>query len=852
MPAAGAVYATPSPAGGWPPRGRHRGAPGSPGGAGVTERDQADVAAPDSELGARRAPTPNSTPNSTPSSTPSPVPSPAPRPSLANLGLGFSLGVGLYFVATEPVPGPAILGLLALVLAGLWLHRLPRALAALVLGFCWAHLWVCSVLCHPLSDELAQQDLTIVGRIASLPDETAERTRFLFQVERMLHEGSPVDVTGRVRLSWYEDALPLRAGERWRFSARLKPPHGFMNPGGFDYERWLFRQQVKATGYVRAKPPPRRLETDPGAFWLDRWRQVLRERLRQALPQGVGAALVPALVIGDRGGLTPTQWGVFSRTGTSHLMAISGLHVGLVAGALFLLARRAWALIPGLALRVAAPRAGAFAALVAALGYAALAGFAVSTQRALVMLAVVLIAVVVGRTLRPGSALMVALAAVLLVDPAAVLDYGFWLSFGAVAVLFYALGRRLGPPGWVARWGAAQWSIALGLLPLLIAFFGQASLIAPLVNLLAVPLFGLLLPLILLATLTFLISGWVWPLLAVDWLLTQSYALLAWASELPWATLMLGWRPGWVWLMAGLGTLLLLAPRAVPGRWLGAVLLLPLWLVRPPAPAFGELQVTLLDVGQGLAGVLRTQGHTLIYDAGPRFRSGFNTGEAVVAPYLRHQGIGAIDLLMVSHADQDHAGGVDGLLARVKARRILTGEPEALAHAGAEPCRRGQEWRWDGVDFAVLHPTDGAESGNDSSCVLRVSVGETAVLWPGDVEASVEHELLQRDPQGLEAKILVAGHHGSASSTTVPFLQAVSPQLVLFSMGWKNRFGFPAPVVRERVAAMEAASLDTASAGAIELHIGADGELGSVRVFRRSANRLWRHRPAPAIPAEAE
>ncbi|MFP4062772.1 MAG: DNA internalization-related competence protein ComEC/Rec2, partial [Halochromatium sp.] len=590
-----------------------------------------------------------------------------PGPGLALIGLGFAGGAGGYFLATDPVPWLAILGLamlasLLLALSGRWRRWLGWPLTAVALGLCWSHLWVCSLLCAPFPEALVQQDVTVVGRIAALPDVTRERARFVFAVERLSHAGEAIDFSGRVRLSWYRDAPALMAGERWRFTVRLKLPHGFANPGGFDYERWLFRQRIKATGYVRAEPPPQRLEAGAGRYWLHRWRQHLRERLRQALPAGVGAALVPALVIGDRSALAPADWQVFSRTGTAHLIAISGLHVGLVAGALLVLIRRAWVLFPGLALRLAAPRAGALAALAAAFGYAALAGFAISTQRALVMLAVVLIAVLMGRTLRAASALLLALAAVLLVDPAAVLDYGFWLSFGAVAVLLYALRGRLGPPGWIARWGAAQWAVGLGLLPLLIAFFGQASLIAPLVNLLAVPLFGLLLPVILLATLAFLLSDWDWPLLAVDGLLTQGHALLAWAAELPWATLILGGRPGWVWLLAGLGTLLLLAPRGVPGRWLGILLLLPLGLVRPSAPAPGELQVTLLDVGQGLAGVLRTHRHTLVYDTGPGFPSGFNTGEAVVAPYLRHRGIDSIDLLIISHADLDHAGGLQGLL----------------------------------------------------------------------------------------------------------------------------------------------------------------------------------------------
>ncbi|MEA3638859.1 MAG: DNA internalization-related competence protein ComEC/Rec2 [Lamprobacter sp.] len=802
-----------------------------------------------------------------------------PRAGPVAISLGFALGVGSYFLAAEPPPHLAVVVLLVLAAVGRLLHRIDWPLVVLALGFCWSHLWACSLLCAPFPDALAQQDLTLIGRIASLPDATTERTRFLFDVEQTLDAGTPIPFKGRVRLSWYQQAPPLLAGERWQFKARLKPPHGFINPGGFDYERWLFRQQVKATGYVRMQDRPQQLAAGAGGYWLSRWRQRLRERLYQALPSGVGAALIPALVIGDRSGLNPSQWTVFSRTGTSHLIAISGLHVGLVSAAIFVLARRLWARVPGLALRIAAPRAAALPALLAAFGYAALAGFSVSTQRALVMLAVVLVAIMAGRTLRPSSAVAVALAAVLLIDPAAVLDYGFWLSFGAVGVLLYALGWRLGPPGWIARWGAAQWAVALGLLPLLIAFFGRASLIAPLVNLVAVPLFGLCLPVILIASLAFLATGWASPLVAVSGLLSQGYSLLVSAASLPWASVTLGGRPDWVWLIAGLGALLLLAPRGLPGRWLGLILLLPLWLLRPAAPAPGTLQVALLDVGQGLAAVIRTHRHTLVYDTGPGFRSGFNTGEAVVAPYLRHLGIRRIDLLMISHADQDHAGGVRGLLDSVRAQRILSGEPDQLekllqasdaaapadragtrstgrdpdAKAGAEPvrvetCLAGQRWHWDAVDFEILHPTEPIESGNNSSCVLRIALGKTALLWPGDAEAAVERSLLQRKGDALRSEILVAAHHGSASSTTQPFLDAVSPQWVLFSMGWKNRFGFPSPPVRARVAASGAASLDTASAGAIELSLDPSGELRMARPYRERADRLWRHRPAPAMP----
>ena len=775
-----------------------------------------------------------------------------PRPgSLAPSALGFAAGAGLYFLQPQPAPALAIALLLGLAGAGLLSRRMPWALAAVGLGFCWAHLWACALLCNPFPQELAGEDVRAVGRIASLPDRNARRTRFLFRITALESEAGAVGFGGLVRLSWYRDAPALAAGERWRLRLRLKPPHGFVNPGGFDYERWLFRQQVAATGYVRDAGVAERLAAGAGPYWLDRWRQGLRARLHAALPAGVGRALIPALVIGERGGLGPAQWQVFSRTGTSHLIAISGLHVGLVAGAVFLLVRRLWARLPALALRLAAPRAGAAAGLLAALGYAALAGFAVSTQRALVMLAVVLGALIAGRTLRPAAALVLALGAVLLADPAAVLDYGFWLSFGAVALLLYALGQRLGPPGMVARWGAAQWAVAVGLFPLLILFFGSASLVAPLINLIALPLFGVLLPLVLSAAVMTLASGWALPLVLAAWPLEQGYALLERVADAPWAAATLGGRPDWAWGAALLGVVLVLAPRGLPGRWLGAVMLLPLWLAEPRGPPRGALDLALLDVGQGLAAVLRTAEHAVVYDVGPRFPSGFNTADAVVLPYLRQAGIDRLDLLILSHADQDHAGGVRELVDALPVARVLSGEPGELVEVGAQPCRRGQNWRWDDVRFRVLHPSDGSESGNDSSCVLRVTAGGASLLLTGDIGAPVERALAQREGRALSSRVLVAGHHGSASSSTAVFVDAVQPEWVLFSAGWMNRWGFPAEAVRDRILARGARTLNTATSGAIELRLGPGAEVAISGLGRTRAARLWRHRPAAAGAAAA-
>jgi competence protein ComEC len=458
------------------------------------------------------------------------------------------------------------------------------------------------------------------------------------------------------------------------------------------------------------------------------------------------------------------------------------------------------------------------------------------------MLAVVLGAVLFSRAIRPVSGIALALFAVLIVDPLAVLSFGFWLSFGAVTALLYSLGQRPGAQRHWRQWGRAQWAVALGLLPLLLLLFGRASLIAPLVNLVAVPLFSLvLLPGVLIASFLGLVTGLEQPLIALATLLEWGFDLLHAASGWSWATTTVSLRPIWVWAAAFSGAVLLLAPRGLPGRWLGLVLLLSVPMERPEAPGPGEVRFTLLDVGQGLAAVVRTSRHTLVYDTGPRFPSGFNTGSAVVLPYLRSQGIGRIDTLVVSHADQDHAGGLAGLKGRIPIDRVLSGEADRIASDSALPCIAGTVWHWDGVDFGILHPVDAELEGNDSSCVLRVSTGDTSVLLTGDIGASVEADLEAAQHERLRSTILVAAHHGSDTSTSTEFLQAVAPRYVLYGVGFANRFGFPSLAVRERVAGFGAQQVSTARTGAIAFRLRADG-LEGPWLRRRDERRLWTHR----------
>jgi competence protein ComEC len=719
----------------------------------------------------------------------------------------------------------------------------------LLAGCLWVTLRAGSLLADRLPTELEGTDLRVEGRIADLPVTGERGLRFVFDIERAWQNNQPVDVPRTVQLSIHGATPVLRVGDAWTFNVRLKRPHGFQNPGGFDYEAHLFQQRIRATGYVREHEPHRLIAplgtladgVLPG-YRLNRFRQVLSARIQTLLPDNRFAPMITAFANGDDDAIPDDQWQVLTHTGTGHLIAISGMNIGLVAGLVFFLARWLWSLPGVTVLWVAAPLIAAGFALLAALGYAALAGFAIPTQRALVMLTVVLGGVFLRRRTTPSVLLAVALLAVLLVDPLAVMSPGFWLSFAAVAVILYALSGAAAE-GWKARlaaWGRIQWVVALGLLPLLLFLFQQASLIGPFANLAAIPVVETV---VIPATLLGVAGSFFLP----DSLVAWPFLLAAQAMALLWPLLELlanlegmQWAqhnpPLWTLAAALVGILLLLAPRGFPARWLGAVWLLPIFLVRPAMPAPGEAWLTLLDVGQGLSAVVQTAGHTLVYDTGARLSARFDAGRAVVVPFLRHAGVTHVDALIVSHGDNDHLGGSASLLAAMPVARVLSSVPERLVNA--EPCRSGQAWEWDGVRLSILHPqADSRLEGNNRSCVLRVESRFGVALLPGDIAARAERELLVRADEALRADILVVPHHGSKSSSTESFLDAVRPGVALLPVGYRNRYRHPHPVVvaryRERGIALE----DSASAGAITLRLGEQGL--QRRRYRETEHRYW-------------
>ena len=725
-----------------------------------------------------------------------------------------------------------------------------RLTAWLACGFLWALAHAHWLLLGLLPLHLEGQELVVVGEVTGLPSQDPWRRRFDLDVNSTRIGTTRVDFAGRVRLNWYQNAPAVVPGERWQLRVRLKRPRGLVNPGGFDYELWLFRRGVMATGYVLDRAGNRRLgtRTYPGLTSL---RYGLASRIASHFGDEPLAAVVAALAVGERGDMTNDQWYALRVTGTSHLMAISGLHIGLVAGLAFYLARALWSLGGASVLWIAAPRAAALVAMAAALVYAGLAGFSIPTQRALIMLTVLMVGVYTRRRLAASTSLATALAAVLVLDPFAVLSPGFWLSFTAVAVILLGMrgrvGRRsdsLGRRLWW-QWGRVQWLVAIGLLPVTLALFLEYPLVAPVANLVAVPWTGfVVVPAVLCAVSVLLpfpeLGGM---LLDVSlWATGLLWAVIQWFADLELTVRAPRAPPGPILGAALLGAWVLILPRGVPCRGVALAWLVPLFLWPVPRPGPGDYWLTLLDVGQGLAVVVRTRRHTLLYDAGPRYRGGFDTGNAVVVPYLRHVGVRHVDRLILSHGHRDHDGGAGAVIRELGVDRLLTNV--TYWRDRAMPCRAGIQWSWDAVEFLILHPENPrASAGNDASCVLKVVGTGGSTLLSGDIERSAETHLVHRLGTGLRADVLVVPHHGARTSSSPEFLDAVVPEFALISTGYRNRYGFPHDEVTRRLSVRSVSIYDTAYQGAITLSIGARGGIEVMRLEREAERRIWRAKP---------
>lgn len=729
-----------------------------------------------------------------------------------------------------------------------WQRKLRRAAFAAFafsLGFFYAAFCAQQRLADKLPDEWQGVDIEVVGVVAELPHQREGGLSFAFDVEQTATTGA--DVPAHILLSTYDkgQTLPVRAGERWRFMVRLKQPHGTANPYGFDFEAWMLERKLRASGYVRDSDRNARLDESVNApgYLIERLREKVRERLQQVLGAAPYSGVLAALSIGDQGSIPAAQWQVFTRTGVNHLMSISGLHITMFATLAYALIYALWRRSTRLALAFPAQKAAAIAGLAAALAYALLSGFSVPAQRTVYMLATVAMALLLSRRAAPSQLLAAALTVVLMSDPWAVMAPGFWLSFGAVALILFVSANRIGKSHWLAEYGRVQWAMMAGMAPPLLALFQQVSLVSPIANAFAIPVVSFVVaPLAIL--------GAAIPVDGVLWLAHGAMSLcmtaLEWLDRLPDAVWQQHAPPAWSIVLGMAGALWLLLPRGFPARWLGAFLLLPMFLALPKAPGEGTVRMVVFDVGQGLSVAMQTHAHALLYDAGPDFPGEADSGNRILVPSLRAQGIAQLDGLMLTHDDTDHTGGALSVMQAMPIGWLSSSLPEdspiVQQAKSSQHCADGQHWDWDGVHFEVLHPSrasyaDDGVSKNNRGCTLRVSTGANSILLAADIEKESEQRLLQLHPDKLPARLLVVPHHGSKTSSTPAFVKLVHPQYAVFTAGYRNRFGHPKEEVVERYRTIGSEVLRSDADGAVIVEMDEQGL--HIEPWRRTHARYW-------------
>jgi competence protein ComEC len=731
-----------------------------------------------------------------------------------------------------------------------WL-RIVQQILLLVFALCSGFFYAAGIAQHRLADELAStwqgRDISLTGVVAEMPRQHQRGLSFLLDVEQV--STPEVHVPRHIMLSTYIDKkhepLVLHAGERWQLTVRLKQPHGTSNPYNFDFEAWALELNLRAMGYVNNKGDNHRVDEhvfSPG-YTIERIREAVRTHFQQVLGKAPYIGVLGALAIGDQDSITPAQWQVFTRTGVNHLMSISGLHITMLAGFAYAFCYWLWRRSAHLTLLIPARKVAAIIGFLVALGYALLAGYGVPAQRTVYMLATVAIALWSSRNIAPSQLLAIALLVVTLFDPWAVLSPGFWLSYGAVALIFFITANRLSTGGWLIEYARVQWAMSIGLIPLLLAMFQQISLVSPLANIFAIPLVSfIVVPLTLLGA-----------LLPFDWLLQlahQSMSIcmfaLEWLNSLPDAVWTQHAPPAWCIVVGMFGILWILLPSGFPARWLGALMLLPMFFITPETPPYGALRMLVFDVGQGLAVSIQTQNHALLFDTGPDFNGEANSGNRILVPALRGLGIAQLDGLILSHNDLDHTGGAASVLQAMPISWVdssLESDNEILQPVhDSRRCVDGQNWDWDGVHFEILHPSRASYrqdniSTNNLGCVLRVSSGTQIILLAADIEKASEKRLLKLHADKLPATLLVVPHHGSKTSSTPDFVQKVHPRFAIFTVGYRNKFHHPKPEVVERYSDIGSELFRSDEDGAIIVQMNAVDL--TLERYRKSHARYW-------------
>jgi competence protein ComEC len=734
--------------------------------------------------------------------------------------------------------------LIVTLIAGLitWRCGLLRYFSCYMAGFLWSYFFASTLLQQTFPAALEGRDVRITGHVLSLPEISDFAIQFDFAIDQLADRQGP-DRTGpgKVRLNWYKPYPSIMPGQYLDLTVRLKRPHGYMNPRGFDYEAWLFQQQIRATGYVRSHHPNK--QDVSTRLTVNSVRQSLRDRQDVLLETADSNALLLALTIGDQSRITRSQWKTLAATGTGHLISISGLHIGLVAMFTFFVGRWIWPLWFRGVMFMPAPLFACLLALLAATIYAALAGFTVPVQRSWIMIIVFTLPIITGKRIASADSFVLALLVVLLLDPLAVLSTSFWLSYGAVLILLLVPGNTLGGTGTspLSRWLRTQLFIFIGLITTIIIWFNQITPVSMIANAIAIPWVSFItVPLVLSGTGVMLIheTAGKYLLEAGGWTLDLVWPLLEYLASLDQFMVTVARPPVLALVAAITGTALLFMPVGMPLKWLGLFWFLPLFFPQQRLPGHGTFEAVVLDVGQGLAVVVRTRNHLLLYDTGPGFSTGFNAGWAVILPYLQSAGENRIDRLIVSHGDMDHIGGLRDILASIEVTHVSSSVPHRIDFRRVERCEAGQSWEWDGIRFEILSPV-GADSltGNNASCVLKVGNGYNSILLSGDMEKKAEMLMLERGTETINSAVLVAPHHGSATSSSPDFIRAVTPEYAIFSAGFLNRFRLPKQDIMQRYVQAGTKTLNTAETGAISIQFGKG--VYTMVTEREQASRFW-------------
>jgi len=698
-------------------------------------------------------------------------------------------------------------------------------------GFSWMSVFSHILLNQNVDEQFLNQSIESRGFIVSLPTSSPEKSIFLYEVI--------VPFKAKVRLSWYgKDRPKLTVGDEWALTIKLKHNNGLRNQGNFDYERWLFANQISATGYVRKSESNKSLSSSNAAF-IHQLRQSLRKILSPYLQNLPFAGVINALVLGDRSLIEDDHWQLFQSTNTTHLSVISGLHIGLISTLLFFIASFLWRLSRRLVVVIPAQVVGAAFGIIGALSYALIAGFSIPTQRAFIMASVAFLSIIFRTQYSVWTLYGLAMLLVLLFNPLSVYDVGFWLSFYAVGVILYGVSLFHNMSA-LLKLIYLQLVICVAMLPITLWFFQSSSSLSGLANLIAIPIFSFIVtPISLFGALFAIAEINALAQLCFD-IADKTLLLLALflqqISELSFNRLHFMPASALDLIILVIGACLLILPRGLKLRRAALLLIaIPILTSNTNIPPKTAL-IDVLDVGQGLAVVVRTKNHTLVYDTGSRSPSGFNMGDAALIPFLIANQVNSIDTIIISHGDNDHIGGLQAILNNFTIGNILSSVPSAVPGT-AEHCHSGQFWAWDGVQFEILSPEDGdAFEGNNASCVLKISTADASVLLTGDIEKKAEKALLQTSDINLDADVMLIPHHGSKTSSTKAFIEAVSPDIAISSAGYKNPYKHPATVIVERYRDNGAMVLDTICSG--QLSFVLDGEI-TIHEYRKYARSFY-------------